>query len=116
MERFGAKEYFDDQGRWTVVVDIAGLPPLDVVSVLIGLINVEVEPAVYSLGIGLLRVGGSQINSGLKDDEGGLCVKVLDDLVESLHLNDGVIRRLVLTSRSKVLRRARALCEGRVCP
>ena len=98
MERLGAEEDLDDQRRGPVLFYITVFPSLDVVSVLVRLIDVEVEPAIYSLGISLLGVGGSELDAGLQDDEGRLGVEVLDDLIESLHLDDGFVRRLVLTS------------------
>lgn len=51
----------------------------------------------------------------MKNDQGGLGVKVLDDLVESLHLASGIVRRLVLPCSSEVLRRPGTLSERRIC-
>jgi hypothetical protein len=103
VEGLGGEEDLDDQRRRSVVFYIAGLPSLDVVLVLVRLVNVQVEPAVHPLRVCFLGVGRRQLDPRLQDDQGGLCVVVLDDLVQPLHLARSVVRSLVLSRGRKVL-------------
>lgn len=53
-----------------------------------------------------------EIDAGVEDDQSGFGMKVLDDLVQSLHLSVWVFDRLVLSSRGKLFRGAGALGDG----
>jgi hypothetical protein len=115
MQRICRQEDLNDKRRRSVVFQIASSPSSNVFPVVIGLIEFDIEPLVDSLDISVgLGVGRGEVDSRMEDDEGGLGVEVLNDLVESLHLGSRVVLRLVLSVVPKLFGRGRALGKGRV--
>jgi hypothetical protein len=99
MERVGRQEDFDNQRRGPIVFQITCSPPPDIIFVVVCFIQFNVEPSIHSFDLCVgFRVGRGEVNSRVQDDKSGLCMEILHNLVEALHLSGRVVCRLLLSA------------------